>query len=455
MKLFKFILLTPLSLVASCSDHPTAPQRPTDKVPPAAVSDLTVVRTTPSRVVLRWTAVGDDGMQGQATSYDTRCARFPLSDANWDSGTVWRGMYGGVTSPPGELDSFAVTHLLSNTTYYFAIRVADEAGNWSSISNIASTTTLNGGSLQYVSSVLTSAQTRLLAAHDSFLYLVNSGEIEVPLAAYDVSNPLNPSLASWPELIRCPFQVCAYGEHIFVLSRCCSWGCGPTGLTIADALPAWPMILAFYAFDDISYAPKISEIAVLGTRVFLACGDSLIVLDVSDLNHPIVKPSFRFPPGFHVGVLRVADSVLIACGSDITLLGASDPDSVRTLSVYAAGAPAGNVEVCGSFLCVLLNTHELRIVDISNSQVPIAEASLTLPCYPLSMAVQDRKLYAPGWGKLYEIDLADPTAPAIVDSSDISVYPAFGDIDILESNALDTLGGARRDSLVPVQSLIP
>jgi hypothetical protein len=463
MKSIKVILPTLLVLAAGCANRPTQPKMPTDNIPPAAITDLTVLQITQSRVVLSWTTVGDDSLEGQAESYDAKYATFPISEANWDSAAHWRGTYGAVTHRPGETDSCAVTHLLSNTKYYFALRTSDDVGNWSSISNIASATTLRNGSMQYESSILTSGKVALFAVHNLFLYLLNSSQTGNTLATIDVSDPFHPIPVSWPLPIQCPIGVYAHGDQIFALSRCCSWACGPTELTIANALPAIPTILAFHGFEDVEYSPKISDLAFCGSYSYLVYWDSLIIVDIRNSTNPIVQGSFHFPPGFHATGLRVADSVLVAFGggNSFGLIGASDPDSIRTICVYDAGSPVGNIKICSSILCVLLNTHELRTIDISNPRAPVNRGSVVLRSYPVSMAVQGNKLYAPGWGQLYEIDLTDPSVPTIVDSSDISVFPesviandryiyvkdGFGDIDILVRNELKTRGGVRQDPL--------
>jgi hypothetical protein len=90
-------------------------------------------------VVLTWTAPGDDGNSGTAAQYDIRYSTSTITDLNWDAATQ-------VTGEPdpqvaGSSESFEVTGLDPNTTYYFAIKVADEVDNWSGLSNVASVTT--------------------------------------------------------------------------------------------------------------------------------------------------------------------------------------------------------------------------------------------------------------------------------------------------------------------------
>lgn len=87
-------------------------------------------------VNLIWTAPGDDGAVGTATSYTIRYSTSQLSDANWETATA-------VSVPPtplpsGTVQSTTVTGLAAGTTYYFGIKSKDEAGNESALSNVPS-----------------------------------------------------------------------------------------------------------------------------------------------------------------------------------------------------------------------------------------------------------------------------------------------------------------------------
>lgn len=117
----------------ACSDSSTPPTG--DVTAPAAIADLRVHSATSNSVTLRWTAPGDDGREGRAESYDIRYASLDLTEANWDSASV-------VTTPilpqsPGAPESIVVRDL-APSTWYFAVRSADEVPNWSALSNVVS-----------------------------------------------------------------------------------------------------------------------------------------------------------------------------------------------------------------------------------------------------------------------------------------------------------------------------
>jgi hypothetical protein len=94
---------------------------------------------TPNSVDLSWTAPGDDGSTGTATQYDIRYSTSSLSEASWDAATQVAGE--PTPSVAGTTENFEVTGLQPNTTYYFAIKTADEVPNWSGISNVVTKST--------------------------------------------------------------------------------------------------------------------------------------------------------------------------------------------------------------------------------------------------------------------------------------------------------------------------
>jgi len=110
-----------------------------DSTPPAAVFDLWADNSTSSSIDLTWTAPGDDDSQGTASHYDIRYSTSEIYDSNWDEANQCSGEPS--PSAAGSLESFTVTGLSPSTFYCFALKTADEASNWSSLSNIASGST--------------------------------------------------------------------------------------------------------------------------------------------------------------------------------------------------------------------------------------------------------------------------------------------------------------------------
>lgn len=113
-----------------------------DLTPPAAVNDLRASGLLLTKIQLAWTASGDDERRGVATAYDLRYATTPLSAANWDQATPVEGTPS--PQPAGSSEQFTVGGLEPDTTYYFGLKVLDNVGNASDISNVVMAKTSNG-----------------------------------------------------------------------------------------------------------------------------------------------------------------------------------------------------------------------------------------------------------------------------------------------------------------------
>lgn len=126
-------VLTCGSLLAACSDDES---NVGDTIPPAPVQDLVVGRPLGNSLTAAWTATGDDGDSGHATYYDLRYSKEPITEETWSSALQYTALARPFSA--GVFQGFQVLGLEPSTLYYFAVKTADEAGNWSSISNVES-----------------------------------------------------------------------------------------------------------------------------------------------------------------------------------------------------------------------------------------------------------------------------------------------------------------------------
>jgi len=112
-----------------------------DTTPPGAVTNLAAGSPTGTSINLTWTAPGDDGNVGTATSYDIRYAASAITQANWASATQVTGE--PAPAAGGSSESFTVPGLSPSTTYFFALKTTDDKGNTSAVSNSPNATTLD------------------------------------------------------------------------------------------------------------------------------------------------------------------------------------------------------------------------------------------------------------------------------------------------------------------------
>ncbi len=141
----------------------------TDTTPPDAVSDLIAGTPLATSVPLSWLSTGDDAATGIASRYDMRYSTQEITVANFESALQVLGLPDPLVA--GTLQEVNVTGLQPGRQYFFVMKVIDEAGNESDLSNQASATTVAGNLFT-----------------DNFNRSTGLGDDWVADPAYDISN---------------------------------------------------------------------------------------------------------------------------------------------------------------------------------------------------------------------------------------------------------------------------
>ncbi|MCP4535910.1 MAG: hypothetical protein GY832_02090, partial [Chloroflexi bacterium] len=122
----------PISPNSSCETQP---------IPPDPIDDLAGTAVKPRSVILTWTAPGDDGMEGTATSYDIRYSETKITTYNFSY--CQKAPVIPTPLPAGTPQTTTVPGLKESTLYYFAIKTTDDKGAVSALSNVAEVITLD------------------------------------------------------------------------------------------------------------------------------------------------------------------------------------------------------------------------------------------------------------------------------------------------------------------------
>ncbi len=117
--------------LTACGDDTTAP---VDTIAPNAIADLAITDSLGSSITLTWTASGDDTLTGTGSEYDLRHSLSPITEGNW--GVAEQATGEPTPGVAGTAQEMTVFGLGWWERYHFALRLVDEAGNWSSISNL-------------------------------------------------------------------------------------------------------------------------------------------------------------------------------------------------------------------------------------------------------------------------------------------------------------------------------
>ncbi len=177
----------------------------TDTTAPGTITNLAVLSIATSSATLSWTAPGDDGASGTATSYVIHYSAATITNANWLSAA-------NLADPPAPLaagtnQSVFVAGLTPSTTYYFAIKTKDEEDNESGLSNVATATTdLPTPDASNVNHVLISeVQVAGVDEGDEFIELYNPTESEIDTSGWSIQY-LSGSASSTVQAVKKNFE---------------------------------------------------------------------------------------------------------------------------------------------------------------------------------------------------------------------------------------------------------
>ena len=126
---------------ASAASNSVTPSVNADITLPAMAPLSTSTLISNNTIILKWTAPGDDGDVGTATSYDLRYSSTsgPITDLNF--GSAVQASATPTPSVAGSHEFAIVGNLSQNTRYYFALKTSDEVPN---ISQISTTSAMTG-----------------------------------------------------------------------------------------------------------------------------------------------------------------------------------------------------------------------------------------------------------------------------------------------------------------------
>jgi len=110
-----------------------------DQTPPARVTDLMLAPAGGGKLLLSWTAPGDDGAKGRASRYDIRLSPAPFVPEPLSRWAEARRVLAPKPREAGQLEKLIIGPLPPDRRLYVALRVEDEAGNASPLSNVVAT----------------------------------------------------------------------------------------------------------------------------------------------------------------------------------------------------------------------------------------------------------------------------------------------------------------------------
>lgn len=115
-------------------------KEPVDSIAPSKITNLQATEITKTSLKLTWTATGDDGPYGTASSYDIRYASANITSDTWATAKQVSGE--PIPKIAGSSESMTIPGLEEGTQYYFAIKAVDDQTLTSDLSNILTISTI-------------------------------------------------------------------------------------------------------------------------------------------------------------------------------------------------------------------------------------------------------------------------------------------------------------------------
>lgn len=149
----------------------------------SAVTDLTSLGASQNSVTVAWTVPGEDRVTAEPTSYDIRYSDSPILEANWGGATQVSGE--PVAAGFGDEQSFTITGLSPGQTHYVAMKVLDEAGHSSVLSNVVSEITASSGNH---APLLAPIGDKSVVADETLTFIVSATDADSDPLTYSVTD---------------------------------------------------------------------------------------------------------------------------------------------------------------------------------------------------------------------------------------------------------------------------
>jgi hypothetical protein len=152
-----------------------------------ALASFAVIGGTTSRadsVTLSWSAPGDDSLTGRASRFDLRYSKQTLTPGNFNQASAATNL--PIPGLPGAIQSTRIDALQSGLIYFFAIKSADEANNWSVMSNVVSRVPQEAAGVEVTPALRCSAPWPNPARERAKFHLELPGPMQVQVEVFDV-----------------------------------------------------------------------------------------------------------------------------------------------------------------------------------------------------------------------------------------------------------------------------
>ncbi|MEO7910062.1 MAG: hypothetical protein ABIV47_10470 [Roseiflexaceae bacterium] len=169
--------------------------------------------------------------------------------------------------------------------------------------------------------------------------------------------------------------------------------------------------------NDPTIGSKVWTVAISGTLAFLADGQALTILDISDRALPVCRSHLALPPASSIAAIEVRDNYAYLAlnnssehDTGLQIVGIQNPDNPVLLGSYQA-ASANNLAIVEN-LVYLPTVNGLYILDVTDPTAPSLQNTYMAGVVFSSLLVVGDRMYVHIGGAGFDIlSLADPIHP--------------------------------------------
>ncbi|MBI5733725.1 MAG: fibronectin type III domain-containing protein, partial [Candidatus Kerfeldbacteria bacterium] len=377
---------------------------------PRQITDLNLTNPTENSMKLEWTAPGNHGNIGTASSYDLRYSTSTINSSNWNSATPF------AINPPLVADSeetATVTNLASDTAYYFAIRTTNSDSEVSVLSNIANRKTEKEtiapavvSNLTAVGNSTTSIVLNWTAPGDD----ANVGTATSYDIRYSTSTINDGNWATATQATGEPAPLVAGTSQTMEI----------TGLN--------PITTYYFGLKTSDEVPNVSNLSNIANAATLGAGWSQPQLTaVRNLSSNIAGAKIQ-TQGNYVYIIKASGN------PNFIIIDASNPDNPTELAgALNLSGTLYNIAVDGNYAYIASsdNNKELQIINITNPNSPslvgsgfdVTGTNDAVGIYKKDSIVYLTKTVISGADEFFVINVVNPSSPSISGSLNLSGSP--------------------------------
>ena len=244
-----------------------------------------------------------------------------------------------------------------------------------------------------------------LEAVGDHVFIAEVGETP-GLRVVDVSDPAHPTLAG-----RCDVPGPTGRNGDVVVMDGSAWVAEDTGLHIVDvADPTAPSLIGTYGVPRGGY----SRVVTSGGRAFVTSSGELLAVDIRNPAAPVLAGQVGplFEDGAHLAV--AGNQAYLASSSGLQIVDVSADVPVVMGRVVGHWGRQNDIDISGGYAYAAADPQGLRIIDVTDPQVPFVAAYWQTSPLLHGIAAQESHVYGVGPDGFVVLDVSDARAPELV-----------------------------------------